>query len=625
MSNQSGLLRARRFAPLFVTQFLGALNDNVLKNAMVVLLTFQAANWTTIKPELLANLAAGIFILPFFLFSATAGQLADKYDKAALARLVKLLEIGIVLVAGAGFVLHSLAVLFVALFLLGLHSTLFGPVKYAILPQHLKSEELVGGNALIEAGTFVAILLGTLLGGLLAGSGDGTTWITVVGLAIAVGGYLASRAIPVAVPPAPTLSISANPLTETWRNINFARENQTVFLSIMGISWFWLFGALFLAQFPAYTKNVLGGSETAVTLLLATFTFGIGVGSLLCEKLSAKRIELGLVPLGSIGLTLFALDLTFASPAAPAPSPLGAIDLLAYDQTWRVLLDLALLGIFGGFFIVPLYALVQQRSNPEHGARIIAANNIMNALFMVVGALAAAGMLAAGLTIPMLFAVAAICNAAVALFIYGLVPEFLLRFIVWMLIHTVYRLRVQELDQVPQEGPAVIVCNHVSFVDALVIMAACKRPIRFVMDHHIFRWPVLNFVFRTSKAIPIASAKEDPAMMEKAFDEVGKALDAGDLVGIFPEGKITADGNINPFRPGITRILARNPVPVVPMALRGLWGSFFSRKDGPAMTRPFRRGMFSRIELVMAAAVPAAEALPERLQADVAALRGDCA
>ncbi|MBL0167001.1 MAG: MFS transporter [Propionivibrio sp.] len=624
MSTQSGLLRARRFAPLFVTQFLGALNDNVLKNAMIVLLTFQAASWTTLKPELLANLAAGIFILPFFLFSATAGQLADKYDKARLAQMVKLLEIGIVLVAGLGFVLHSIAILFVSLFLLGLHSTLFGPVKYAILPQHLKSEELVGGNALIEAGTFIAILVGTLLGGLLAGNQGGTAWITGAGLAIAIAGYGASRSIPAAAPPAPTLAISINPLTETWRNIRFARENQTVFLSIMGISWFWLFGAMFLAQFPAYTKNVLGGSETAVTLLLATFTFGIGVGSLLCEKLSARRVELGLVPLGSIGLTLFALDLAIASPASPSPSPLGAIGLLAYEQTWRVLLDLALIGIFGGFFIVPLYALVQQRSDPAHGARIIAANNIVNALFMVVGALAAAGLLAAGLSIPLLFAVAALCNAAVALFIYGLVPEFLLRFIIWMLIHSVYRLRVQELDQVPEEGPAVIVCNHVSFVDALVIMAACRRPIRFVMDHNIFRWPVLNFVFRTSKAIPIASAREDQAMMDKAFDEVAKALDAGDLVGIFPEGRITADGNINPFRPGITRILQRNPVPVIPMALRGLWGSFFSRKHGPAMTRPFRRGLFSRIELVMGPAVPAAEALPERLQMDVTALRGEC-
>ena len=625
MSTQSGLLRTRRFAPLFVTQFLGALNDNVLKNAMVVLLTFQAATWTMLKPELLANLAAGIFILPFFLFSATAGQLADKYDKARLAQMVKLLEIGIVLVAGLGFLLHSMAILFVSLFLLGLHSTLFGPVKYAILPQHLKSEELVGGNALIEAGTFIAILVGTLLGGLLAGSNGGTAWITGAGLVIAIAGYAASRSIPAAVPPAPTLTISANPLTETWRNIQFARENQTVFLSIMGISWFWLFGAMFLAQFPAYTKNVLGGSETAVTLLLATFTFGIGVGSLLCEKLSARRVELGLVPLGSIGLTIFALDLALASPAAPASAPLGALALLQVDTTWRVLIDLALLGIFGGFFIVPLYALVQQRSNPAHGARIIAANNIMNALFMVVGSLCAAGLLAAGLTIPLLFAVAAVCNAAVALFIYGLVPEFLLRFVVWMLIHSVYRLRVQELDQVSEEGPAVIVCNHVSFVDALVIMAACRRPIRFVMDHNIFRWPLLSFVFRTSKAIPIASAREDPAMMERAFDEVGKALDAGDLVGSFPEGKITADGSINPFRPGITRILQRNPVPVIPMALRGLWGSFFSRKHGPAMTRPFPRGVFSRIELVMGPAVPAAEALPERLQLDVTALRGDFA
>jgi 1-acyl-sn-glycerol-3-phosphate acyltransferase len=595
MSTQSGLLKARRFAPLFVTQFLGALNDNVLKNAMVVLLTFQAASWTTLKPELLANLAAGIFILPFFLFSATAGQLADKYDKSRLAQMVKLLEIAIVLVCGAGFWLHSLAVLFLGLFLLGLHSTLFGPVKYAILPQHLKPEELVGGNALIEAGTFVAILVGTLLGGLLAGAGDGTTWITAVGLAIAVGGYLASRAIPVAVPPAPTLAISANPLTETWRNIHFARENQTVFLSIMGISWFWLFGALLLAQFPAYTKNVLGGSETAVTLLLATFTFGIGAGSMACEKLSAKRVELGLVPLGSIGMTVFALDLAFASPATPAAG-LGALALLQLGSTWRVLADLALLGIFGGFFIVPLYALVQQRSNPEHGARIIAANNIMNALFMVVGALAAAGLLAAGLSIPMLFAVAAICNAAVALFIYGLVPEFLLRFIVWMLIHTVYRLRTRGLEQVPEEGAAVIVCNHVSFVDALVIMAACKRPIRFVMDHHIFRWPLLNFVFRTSKAIPIASAKEDPAMMEKAFEEVSLALAAGDLVGIFPEGKITANGEINPFRPGITRILQANPVPVVPMALRGPMGQLLlaQGRRGDDQALPPRRFLEDR-------------------------------
>ncbi|MCF8174222.1 MAG: MFS transporter [Burkholderiaceae bacterium] len=624
MSSQSGLLRTRRFAPLFHTQLLGALNDNVLKNAMVVLLTFQAASWTTLQPGMLANLAAGIFILPFFLFSATAGQLADKHDKALLARFSKMLEIGIVLIAGAGFALHSIEVLFASLFLMGLQSTLFGPVKYAILPQHLKSEELVGGNALIEAGTFVAILVGTLLGGLLAGAAGGTTWITATGLVIAIVGYLASRAIPVAAPPAPTLNVSFNPFTETWRNIQFARSNQTVFLSIMGISWFWLFGALFLAQFPAYTKDILGGSETAVTLLLATFTFGIGVGSLLCEKLSAGRVELGLVPLGSIGMTVFALDLAFASPGTPSLEPLGALALLNVGTTWRVLIDLTLIGTFGGFFIVPLYALVQQRSNSEHRARIIAANNILNALFMVVGAAGAAGLLAAGLSIPMLFAVAALCNAAVAVFIYGLVPEFLLRFIVWVLIHSAYRLRVQGMDSIPETGPAIIVCNHVSFVDALVVTAACRRPIRFIMDHNIFKWPVMGFVFRTSKAIPIAPAKEDPVMMECAFDTAAQALKEGDLVGIFPEGRITDTGEMYPFRPGYMRILERidTPVPIVPMALQGLWGSFFSRKDGPAMTKPLRRGLLSRIGLAIGA--PLAEsATPDELQQTVLALRGD--
>ena len=623
MSQQTALLRSSRFLPLFVTQFLGALNDNVLKNAMVVLLTFHAAQWSALAPEVLANLAAGIFILPFFLFSATAGQLADKFDKAIIARWVKGLEILIVLIAGLGFLLQSLAVLLSALCLLGLHSTIFGPVKYAILPQHLHEDELVGGNALIEAGTFVAILIGTLLGGLLAGLAAAAQWITLAGLTLAGVGLLAAWKIPTAAAPAPQLKINFNLFAETWRNIGFARENRTVFLSIMGISWFWLYGALFIAQFPAYTKNTLGGSETAVTLLLAVFTLGIGCGSMLCERLSAKQVELGLVPFGSIGLTLFGLDLALASPASPLGHGLGAMQLLQFHTTWRLLIDLLLLGIFGGFFIVPLYALVQQRAEPKLRARIIAANNIFNALFMVVGALAAAGLLASGLDIPMLFAVAALCNAVVALFIYKLVPEFLLRFIVWMLVHTVYRLKSEGMENIPEEGAAVIVCNHVSFVDALVIMAACRRPIRFVMDHRIFRWPILSFVFRTSRAIPIAPAREDATQMERAFDEISAALKAGELVGLFPEGKITADGAINLFKPGIARIVERDPVPVAPMALRGLWGSFFSRRGGPAMTQPFRRGVFSKIGLSVGAPLAPEQARPESLQREVERLRGD--
>ena len=278
---QFRLLSTRRFAPLFLTQFLGAFNDNLYKNALIVLVTFQSVQWTSLRPEILANLAAGLFILPFFFFSATAGQIADKYDKAKLARLTKVLEVMIMGVAIAGFLLHSLALLLFALFLLGLQSTLFGPIKFAILPQHLREEELVGGNAQVGAGTFVAILVGTLSGGLLAGAGVAPVWIAVAGLGVAVAGYLASRGIPAAPPPAPELTVNPNPLTETWRNIGFARENRTVFLSILGISWFWLYGALFLAQIPAYGKYVLGGGEAAVTLLLATFTVGIGFGSLL--------------------------------------------------------------------------------------------------------------------------------------------------------------------------------------------------------------------------------------------------------------------------------------------------------------------------------------------------------
>ena len=623
MSSQFALLKSRRFGPFFGTQFLGAFNDNLYKNALVVLLTFQATQWTAMKPELLANLAAGIFILPFFLFSATAGQLADKYDKARLARLVKVLEIVIMVVAGAGFWLHNLSILLFALFLLGLQSTLFGPVKYAILPQHLHEDELVGGNALVEAGTFVAILIGTLVGGLLAGVEGGTVWITSGCMLTAVLGYLTSRGIPEAPAPEPTLKINPNPITETWRNIGFARENRTVFLSILGISWFWLFGALLLAQFPAYAKNVLGGTVTCVTLLLGIFTLGIGIGSLLCERLSSKQVEIGLVPFGSIGLTVFGLDLAFASPATPPASALSIMPFLMAEGTIRILFDLFAIGLFGGFFIVPLYALMQIRSEASHRARIIAANNIVNALFMVVGAGAAAVLLSSGLSIPALFAVAAICNAAVALYIYGLVPEFLLRFIVWLLVHSVYRLEKKDLDRIPESGPALIICNHVSYVDALVITAACHRPIRFVMDHHIFRWPILSFVFKAGRAIPIASARDDPVLLEKAFDEVSAALAAGELVGIFPEGQITSDGELCPFRPGISRILERNPVQVVPVALSGLWGSIFSRRDGPAMSALWKARPFRRIAIAAGDPVNASQALPDSLRADVLALRGE--
>jgi hypothetical protein len=629
--SQFRLLGERRFGPFFGVQFLGAFNDNVFKQALVILIAFQAAGLGGFAPEVMVNLAGGLFILPFFLFSATAGQLADKYDKARIIRLVKVLEIAIMAIAAAGFVRHDVVLLLAALCLLGFHSTLFGPVKYAILPQALREDELVGGNALVETGTSLAILAGTILGGLLIAVPAGPAlWVPAVTIGTAVLGYLASRFVPAAPPPQPGLAIDWNPLTETWRNLAFTRRNRTVFLSILGVSWFWFFGALLIAQFPAYAKTWLGGDEGVATLLFATLSVGIGVGSLLCERMSGHKVEIGLVPFGSIGLTVFALDLFFATPAAAAVSAGGASAgaagvgaFLGAPGSIRVLADVALIGLFGGFYIVPLYALIQSRSDRSHQSRVIAGNNILNALFIVAAALVAAGFLQLGATVPQLFLLTAVLNAAVAAFIYAQVPEFLMRFLAWLLVHSVYRLEKRGLEHVPEEGPALLVCNHVSFVDAVVIMAACRRPIRFVMDHSIFRIPVLSFIFRTGGAIPIAPRKVDPAMMDRAFAEVARALRGGHLVGIFPEGRITDTGELHPFRPGIQRIVEETPVPVVPLALRGLWGSFFSRKGGAAMTRPFRRAPFARIGLVAGPAVAPAAATPEMLRAQVLALRGD--
>ena len=621
---QFALLHERRFAPFFWTQFAGAANDNVFKFAFTIFVTFHAAQFGDGDPKVAAFLIGAVFIAPFVLFSATAGQLADKYEKSRLIRWVKNLEIAIMLVAAAGFIGHSVVLLYCATFLMGVHSTLFGPVKYAYLPQHLHDHELVGGNGLVEMGTFVAILLGTMLGGALAGiEGAGPVYVAVVCVAVALAGRVAAIFVPDSPPSEAQLKINWNPLSETLANLKLARSNRSVFLSMLGISWLWFFGATFLTSFSPFAKDVLGGNESVVTLLLAVFSAGIGLGSLLCERMSGHKIEIGLVPFGSIGMTVFATDMYFATRGMQPLGVDGAGAFLSHGMNWRVLADLFLLAMFGGFYSVPLYALIQTRCEPSHRARIIAANNILNALFMISSSVLAAVMLKTGFSIPQLFLVTALLNAAVAVYIYTLVPEFLMRFLCWLLIHSVYRLRKSGLENIPETGPAIITCNHVSFVDALVIMAASPRPIRFVMDHNIFKVPVLSFVFRTAKAIPIAPAKENVALRDKAFDDAAQALRDGDLVGIFPEGRITDTGELYPFRPGVMEILKRQPAPVVPMALSGLWGSFFSRMGGAAMARPFRRGTFARVELKVAPEWAPQAVTPDGLQAATLKMRGD--
>ena len=623
-TSQFRLLSERRFGPFFGVQFLGAMNDNVFKQALVILLAYQTASFTTMSSDTLQNVAQALFVLPFFVFSATAGQIADKYEKSALITVTVAIELGCMALGAVGLLAQNLLLLLLALFLGGVQSTLFGPVKYAILPQHLKETEIVGGNGLVEMGTSIAILVGMVYGGwMVTQPGWGVAGVALSVLAFSAAGIALSLLIPKAPAADPGLKINWNPLTETWRNLGFTRRNRTVFLSILGISWFWFYGSIFVTQFPNLSKNILNADEHVVTLLLIVFSIGIGVGSLLCERLSGHKVEIGLVPFGSIGLTVFGIDLWLVTSAHIANGPVTLGEFIHDPGHRRLLGDLFLIGLFGGFYIVPLYALVQTRSEPSHRSRIIAGNNILNAVFIVAAAVLAIGLFRAGLTIPQLLLVTALLNAAVAVYIYTLVPEFLMRFIVWMLIHSVYRLEKRGLEHIPDEGGAVIVCNHVSFVDALVVAAACRRPIRFVMDHSIFGMPILSFVFRTGRAIPIASAKEDPEMMERAFAEVGRALREGDVVAIFPEGRITDTGEIYPFRPGIRRILDATAVPVVPMALQGLWGSFFSRKDGAAMTKPWRLHPFARIGLQVGAPVPPVLATPETLQAHVLALRGD--
>ena len=603
------LLASRRFGPFFFTQFLGAFNDNVFRQALILLIASGAV--TAVSVNTLNNVALALFILPFFLFSALAGQVADKYDKASLVRKIKFVEVCIMSAAAVGFFFDAVYFLLGVLFCMGLQSTFFGPIKYSIIPQQLDDKELVSGNALVEMGTFLAILLGSISGVLLKmdGVGDGVVAITVVALALL--GYLAARGIPSAPAADDGLKINWNLWKETWHIVGYAREVKSVWMCVLGISWFWFLGAAYTTQLKVYVDDYLLGTDGLYAVLLGTFSIGIGLGSFLCEKLSGKRVELGLVPLGSIGLSVFGVDLFFSYAGLQGNGQVDIAGFLQQAGGYRVLMDLLGIGVFGGFYIVPLFAFIQHRSNPKHLSRIIAANNILNALLMVGSAVA--GIVLVGvleLTVPQFFLALALANVLVASYIYTVVPEFLIRLLVWMLTHTMYRVKHHGMEHIPDEGPCMLVCNHVSYVDALLLAGAIRRPVLFVMFKPIYDMPLLNYIFRTGKTIPIDSKTRNPVIYERAFVRIREELEAGEVVCIFPEGKLTEDGEVAEFRAGIEKIVADYPVPVIPMALSGLWGSFFSHKGGKALTRLPSR-FWSRIKLAVGDAVA-----PEQVRAD---------
>ena len=626
--SQFALLKQRRFLPFFATQALGAFNDNVYRQAIIGLLFFLGISAE--EKTLYTNLAPALFILPYFLFSSLAGQIAEKLEKSRLIRITTMMEIGIMSVAAVGFLTQNMIVLLVALFCTGVQSTLFGPVKYSIMPAVLKPEELTGGNGLVEMGTSISILFGMIFGGLifqLAGSHGPVTAATAV-VALAILGNLVSRAIPRAEAGAPDLKINWNPIPESVAIWKLTRKQPAVRNAILGVSWFWFIGTVLTAQLPTYADLHLGAAATSSSvylLALALFSIGTGVGSLLCERLSGRTVEIGLVPLGAFGMSAFMLDLYFARSGMAPIDGLTVAGFMQAAGSWRIVMDLVGIGLSSGFFVVPLFALMQSRTPKQEMSRVIAGMNIQNAVFIVSAAVI--GIVVQrflGWTIPQVFLALAIANALVAIYIFTLVPEFLMRFLSWVLVRTLYRLRLHGIeDNVPDEGPALLVCNHVSYMDALILSACVPRPVRFVMYYKIFNIPVMSWIFRTAKAIPIAGARENPEIMRRAFEEIDAALADGQIVGIFPEGALTRDGEIAAFKSGVEKVLEARPVPVVPMALKGMWTSMWSHRDGSMRRMRLPRRLRAHIEVLAAVPVDGSSATAESLEAQVRALRGD--
>lgn len=625
--NQFELLRQRRFLPFFLVQCLGAFNDNVYRQAIIGLLFWLGVS--TEQRSLYTNLAPAIFILPYFLFSAHAGQIAEKLEKSRLIRITTTMEIGIMSLAAVGFALQSMPLLLVALFATGMQSTLFGPVKYSILPGVLHKSELTGGNGLVEMGTSVSILSGMIVGGMVfsVAGAHGPYAAGALLVALAVLGNITSRFIPVVPAGDPALPIRWNPLTESLAAWRLMRKQLAVRNAVLGVSWFWFIGTILTSQLPTYAELNLGGDQELYIFALALFSIGTGVGSLLCEKLSGRRVELGLVPLGALGISLFLFDLYRARSGEAMMAGVSIAEFVRMPGTWRIVLDLACVGLFAGFYVVPLFALIQGRTRHNEMSRVIAGMNIQNSIWIVLAA--AMGLVVQkllGWSIPQLFLALAIANLLVTGYIFTIVPEFAMRFVAWLMTSVLYRVRTRGVEEhVPEEGAALIVCNHVSYMDALILSGAIKRPVRFVMYYKIFNIPVMSWIFRTAKAIPIAGAREDPALMQRAFDEIDAALAEGELVCIFPEGALTKDGEIAAFKSGVEKILERRPVPVVPMALRGMWTSMWSRRDDRMGRMRVPRRVRAHVEVVADAPLDGATVTASTLEAKVRALRGDAA
>ncbi len=590
------LLKTKRFLPLFLTQFLGAFNDNIFKNALIILITYSAIESALLSPQIMVTIAAGVFIAPFFLFSATAGQLSDKYNKAKLIQSIKFIEILLMVGVAIGFLLNSISLLLSILFLMGTQSAFFGPVKYAILPDQLREDELIGGNALIETGTFISILIGTILGGLLILTNHGTVIISALVITVAFIGWICSLSIPSTKAAVPHLILKYNVLLETHVIIKHIRNNPVVFRSILGISWFWSFGATFLSQLPTFTKDIIGGNEQIITLLLAVFSIGIGIGSLFCNKLLKGKVAATYVPLGILGMSTFTVDLYFASSSIVIENREALIGVSVFLNSlthWRILIDLLGIAICGGIYIVPLYAIIQNCTEETHRSRTIAGNNILNALFMVISAIGISLMLASDFTVTEVFFTIAILNSFVAIYISSLLPEALAKSILQWVFHTLYRLNIKGLEHFNKLGDkSIIIANHLSFLDAALIAVAVPERVSFAINTHIAKqWWVRPFLLL---ADTITLDSTNPMSTRLLIDRIRK----GNKVVIFPEGRLTITGSLMKIYEGPSMVASKSGAQLLPIIISGAQYSPFSRLRGKVRIR-----WFPKITLTMMAPI----------------------
>jgi 1-acyl-sn-glycerol-3-phosphate acyltransferase len=580
----STLLSDRRFWPLFWTQFLGALNDNFFKNALVILITYKSITLYGLGSGLLVAAAGGIFIFPFFIFSATAGQIADRYEKSKVIFVTKVTELLVMLLASVGFFTENYLLLMIVLFLMGAQSAFFGPLKYGIIPHLLNKDELVQGNAFVGGGTFLAILIGTILGGLVVTMDNYFPFLAGGLCGLAALGILSSTSLRKVGNANPEVKIDYTLFKPSWEILKMTAANKMVFKTIIGISWFWFLGAGILSLLPVMSKNVLFGGEKVGTMFLATFTIGMGVGSMLSDKFSKKTVEIGMVAPAALLLSLFMMDMFWVGDhwagAGNAENLLGVKEFFQQNNSIRIFFDLFMISVFGGMYIIPQMTFVQEGSDPKELSRIISGNNIINALFMVSAAVMIMLLHSFKVTVPTQFGILAAINLAMSFWLYYIHSERTVRFVMQIISHTFYKVEIHGYENIPKDGAVILATNHVSYIDWVFIMAASPRPVRFIIDNAFYSLPMGKFWFSQARLIPIATRKESAEVLEKAFKNISDNIREGHCLGIFPEGWITRDGEMRKFQPGLIKILSNDPVSVVPVTLKGLWGSIFSYEGG---------------------------------------------